>query len=147
MSFSSSVMSFTTSAGAGDCFRDACATVPIRWRAARLITLDESLLAANHLAVSGPPEHVVFSPRVDVEIVGLGPVDPSGSASRIDAGRSNLRRATLKQERLPGGWQRAGAPLIERISVVAGFAQTVDKTDRAMGAIDHARRDTFDRLE
>ncbi len=40
---------------------------------ARLITLDESLLGANRLTVSGPPEHVVFSPGVDVEIVGLGP--------------------------------------------------------------------------
>ena len=41
---------------------------------ARLVTLDETLLAANRLHVSGPPEHVVFSPGVDVEIVGLAAV-------------------------------------------------------------------------
>jgi len=41
---------------------------------ARLKTLDETLLVANGLTVAGPPEHVVFSPGVDVEIVGLGPV-------------------------------------------------------------------------
>jgi hypothetical protein len=41
---------------------------------ARLETLDETLLAANQVQVSGPPEHVVFSPGIDVEIVGLAAV-------------------------------------------------------------------------
>ena len=35
---------------------------------ARLVTIEQSLLAADGLDVSGPPEHVVFSPGVDVEI-------------------------------------------------------------------------------
>ena len=61
---------------------------------ARLSTLDETLLAANGLHVSGPPEHVVFSPGVDVEIVGLGPVD-----RRI--GRSKMRpSASMTAHRL-----------------------------------------------
>ncbi|HEX4143990.1 MAG TPA: DUF2071 domain-containing protein [Pirellulales bacterium] len=38
---------------------------------ARLITLDETLLAVNRFDVTGPPDHVVFSPGVVVEIVGL----------------------------------------------------------------------------
>ncbi|HEY1785475.1 MAG TPA: DUF2071 domain-containing protein [Pirellulales bacterium] len=41
---------------------------------ARLESLDETLLAANGLRVSSPPEHVVFSPGVDVEVVGLAAV-------------------------------------------------------------------------
>jgi uncharacterized protein len=38
---------------------------------ARLTSIDESLLAVNQLHVSAPPEHVVFSPGLDVEIAGL----------------------------------------------------------------------------
>jgi uncharacterized protein len=38
---------------------------------AKLTSIDESLLAANRLAASGPPDHVTFSPGLDVEIVGL----------------------------------------------------------------------------
>jgi uncharacterized protein len=56
--------------------------VPYPLADARLVTIDESLLAANRLAVSGVPEHVVFSPGVDVEIVGLGPVDSSEPTAR-----------------------------------------------------------------
>ena len=49
---------------------------PYPLRAARLVSIDESLTAASGLAVQGPPEHVVFSPGLDVEIVGLRTVGP-----------------------------------------------------------------------
>ncbi len=39
--------------------------------AARLESIDESLTSASGLAVDGLPEHVIFSPGLDVEIVGL----------------------------------------------------------------------------
>lgn len=44
--------------------------------AAQLIECQQSLCAASGLAVAGPAEHIVFSPGLEVEIVGLGPVEP-----------------------------------------------------------------------
>ncbi|HTU23817.1 MAG TPA: DUF2071 domain-containing protein [Pirellulales bacterium] len=41
---------------------------------AHLLALDETLLAIAGIPPAGPPDHVVFSPGVDVEIVGLSAV-------------------------------------------------------------------------
>jgi uncharacterized protein YqjF (DUF2071 family) len=48
--------------------------VPYPIRPAVVTACDETLLAAAGITVNGPPEHAVFSPGVDVHILGLQPV-------------------------------------------------------------------------
>jgi uncharacterized protein YqjF (DUF2071 family) len=63
-----------SSAGPGRLWRGRVHHPPYLVQPAELLHLEESLLAANQISTGGPPCHVLYCPRVDVEVFPLIPV-------------------------------------------------------------------------